>query len=195
MHDHGRQKRPQKSKSGRNGETPEVARRHFRGANGAGASSSNGEARRRVSKLKAEKDPHTNCVVEELRSSSYRLWIGLVYECKSCSFLVHPLCVSSNSGLDQVRSALPSSGSTTQRIGEQVALGLATNYIYDTIKKDEDEQPTADSNALGNDEESGSFLGNEEESGTFLGNDEGSGSSFFDGIVNVIEFIFSISSK
>ncbi|GJY27939.1 zinc finger, PHD-type, conserved site containing protein [Tanacetum coccineum] len=55
---------------------------------------------------------------------------GLVYECKSCSFLVHPLCVSSNSGLDQVRSALPSSGSTTQRIGEQVALGLATNYIY-----------------------------------------------------------------
>ncbi|GKC35712.1 zinc finger, PHD-type, conserved site containing protein [Tanacetum coccineum] len=100
---------------------------------------------------------------------------GLVYECKSCNFLVHPLCVSSNSGLNQVRSALPSSGSTTQRrlttptthshsgstsqgIGEQVGVGLATNYIYDTVK------------------------------------DEGDG-DFFDGIVSVIGSIFSSSSK
>nr|GEW05431.1 zinc finger, PHD-type, conserved site [Tanacetum cinerariifolium] len=77
---------------------------------------------------------------------------GLVYECKSCSFLVHPLCVSLNSGLYQ-GSAFPSSGSSTQRIGEQFAVGLATNYMYDTIK-DEYLEPTADSNALGNGEES-----------------------------------------
>ncbi|PWA98545.1 zinc finger, PHD-type, conserved site [Artemisia annua] len=86
---------------------------------------------------------------------------GLVYECKSCSFL--------NQG-----SALPSSGSTTQRIGEQVAVGLGTNYIYDAITKDEDEKPTADSNALGNDEESGSF---------------------FEAIMGGIESIFSSSSS
>ncbi|GJX82048.1 RNA-directed DNA polymerase, eukaryota, reverse transcriptase zinc-binding domain protein [Tanacetum coccineum] len=59
------------------------------------------------------------------------------------------------SGLNQVRSALPSSGSTTQRrlttptthshsgstsqgIGEQVGVGLATNYIYDTVKDEGD---------------------------------------------------------
>nr|GEW61998.1 zinc finger, PHD-type, conserved site [Tanacetum cinerariifolium]GEX50599.1 zinc finger, PHD-type, conserved site [Tanacetum cinerariifolium] len=83
--------------------------------------------------------------------------LGLVYECKSCSFLVHPLCVSRNSGLNQ-GSAIPTSSSTTQGIGEQIAVGLATNYIYDTITKDEDEEPTADSDALGNDEESGSFF-------------------------------------
>nr|GEW61997.1 putative reverse transcriptase domain-containing protein [Tanacetum cinerariifolium] len=112
--------------------------------------------------------------------------LGLVYECKSCSFLVHPLCVSRNSRLNQ-GSAIPTSSSTTQGIGEQIAVGLATNYIYDTITKDEDEVPTADSDALGNDEEptaDSDDLGNDEESG-----------SFFHGFKSVIVSIFSSSSS
>ncbi|GJY49666.1 reverse transcriptase domain-containing protein [Tanacetum coccineum] len=69
-------------------------------------------------------------------------------------------------------SAFPSSSSSTQRIGEQFAVGLATNYMYDTIK-DEYLEPTADSNALGNGEES---------------------ASFFDSIMGEIKSIFSSSS-
>lgn len=95
--------------------------------------------------------------------------------------------MSRNSGQNQ-GSALHSSGSTTQRIGEQVAVGLATNYIYDTITKDEDKEPTADSNVLGNDEESGSFF-----DAAMGGIDEESG-SFFDVIMGGIESIFSSSS-
>nr|GEU51818.1 zinc finger, PHD-type, conserved site [Tanacetum cinerariifolium] len=97
---------------------------------------------------------------------------GLVYECKSCSFLVHPLCVSRTSGLNQ-GSAISTSSSTTQGIGAQIAVGLATNCIYDIITKDEEEEPTADPDALENDEESGSF---------------------FHGFKSVIESIFSSSS-
>nr|GEX45902.1 hypothetical protein [Tanacetum cinerariifolium] len=70
-------------------------------------------------------------------------------------------------------SALPSFSSTTQSIGEQVAVELATDYIYDTITKYEDEEPTADCDALGNDEDEeptadSDAIGNDEESGSLL---------------------------
>nr|GEX26758.1 hypothetical protein [Tanacetum cinerariifolium] len=51
---------------------------------------------------------------------------------------------SSTSRLDQVRFALPSSGSATQRgsatqgISEQVGVGLVTNCIYDIVKDEGD---------------------------------------------------------
>ncbi|KAI3800689.1 hypothetical protein L1987_28783 [Smallanthus sonchifolius] len=88
---------------------------------------------------------------------------GLAYQCKICNFWVHPLCVSSNVGHNQGRTAPSGSAPTAHRIGEQIAVGLVTNTIYDQIKgysnaSGSDEVPSTSvdasvsSNALGSDE-------------------------------------------